>query len=452
MSYTDAEMLMATQVAYLNVDGNGRDMHVNVGDLVDAVLKQYGRYDASTGTYALKEGIDGIQKQQFETAQNIVNLSEQNNTVSWRHWTITDTCSREDTSGYYSCLIDTGDGNAIVGTRGSESYDSEQVLKDWVAADALRMNNELTDQQADATRYMEYIYKKYGDRYEHFSLTGHSLGGSLSTHSAISAPEGMQDKIDQVISFDGPGFSDEYLKKYEGGISRVRNKLTHYEYSWVGSLLNQPKGIHNRIIKAHDDQESSDVFLPQLVRHHTRNIEFDANGNVQDGERGFLQTSLSLISKTQENAPWVWQFTHFKSFLLSIMAAYIFSVGEQVLKKLSEVVETVKEKANELYNAYLSLSVSGNYEVHMSEIGRMMDDLERAQRNMDRIADQVREIKRDLPYDSISAFYYKSLLGSIASGIESEGRKADKISRTVDRAVHKYNQGDQEVSSIMPPG
>lgn len=452
MSYTDAEMLMATQVAYLNVNGNGRDMHENVGDLVDAVLKEYGDYNASTGTYTIKEGVDGIYKQQFETAQNIVNLSEQNNTVSWRHWTIVDACDREDTSGYYSCLIDTGDGDAIIGTRGSESYNSDQVMKDWVIADALRMNNELTDQQADATRYMEYLYQKYGDRYDHFNLTGHSLGGSLSMHSAISAPEGMQDKIDQVISFDGPGFSDEYLRKHKEGLQRVRDKLAHYEYSWVGSLLNQPKGIHNRIVKAHDDQETDDVFRSQLFRHHTRNVEFDADGNVQDGERGTLQSLMSVITKIQENIPWLWQIEHFNLFLCSILAAYVFSVGDQILQKLDEVVESVKEKANELYTSYLSLVVSGNYEIHTSEVCRMMDGLESAQIRMDRIADQVREIKRDLPYDSLSAFYYKSLLGNISNGIESEGKKADKISRVIDNAVRKYNQGDQKVSSIMPVG
>ena len=37
-SYKDAELMMATQVAYLNYSGNGRNSNENVGDLVDSIL------------------------------------------------------------------------------------------------------------------------------------------------------------------------------------------------------------------------------------------------------------------------------------------------------------------------------------------------------------------------------------------------------------------------------
>ena len=161
-SYKDAELMMATQVAYLNYSGNGRNSNENVGDLVDSILKKYGTYDSSTGEYTLKAGVSGEAKAQFNTARDIWSLSEQNNSVSWRQWKIVDSCNQEQGSGYYGCLIDTGDGNAIVGCRGSESYNAEQTIKDWGYADFGRVDNVCTDQQADATKYIEYLYKKYG--------------------------------------------------------------------------------------------------------------------------------------------------------------------------------------------------------------------------------------------------------------------------------------------------
>ena len=102
MAYTDAEMMIATQIAYLNYNDKGNDRGKSVGELVESILKNNGTYDASTGTYVLKEGIIGVEKAQFETAQNIWKLSEQNNVVSWRQWKIVNRCDQEQGSGYYA--------------------------------------------------------------------------------------------------------------------------------------------------------------------------------------------------------------------------------------------------------------------------------------------------------------------------------------------------------------
>ena len=303
MVYTDAEMLMATQVAYLDFKRKIHDDNETVGDTVEAVLEEFGIRDKNTREYIVKEEVTGAGKAQFETAQNIINLSRQNHTDSWRRWRITDSCNKEDTSGYYGCLIDTGDGNAIIGCRGSESYSVGQIMRDWILADVGRLNNPLTWQQEDATVCVAYLYETYKDKYKSYSFTGHSLGGSLAMHAAITAPENMHDKINKVISFDGPGFSDEYLKKHRKKIEKIKNKLNHYEYSWVGSLLIQPQGIHNRVIKAHDDRLKNSIFVSQIYRHHTRNIEFDEKGNVMDGKRGVLQIVMGALSRFLEKMP-----------------------------------------------------------------------------------------------------------------------------------------------------
>ena len=120
MSYTDAEMLMATQIAYLDFDGDGRQSK-NIGGMVDHILRLYGTYDSTTGTYKMKRGVSGSGKAQFETAVNIITLSERHHVDSWRSWTVVDSCNRQAETGYYGCLIDTGHGGAIVGCRGSES-------------------------------------------------------------------------------------------------------------------------------------------------------------------------------------------------------------------------------------------------------------------------------------------------------------------------------------------
>lgn len=473
MAYTDAEMMIATQIAYLNYNDKGNDRGKNVGELVESILKNNGTYDASTGTYVLKKGVTGVEKAQFETAQNIWKLSEQNNVVSWRQWKIVNRCNQEQGSGYYGCLIDTGDGGAIIGCRGSESCDLEQTVKDWIIADVGRVDNELTAQQADATKYMEELYYgKYLDKYDHIALTGHSLGGSLATHSAISSPEGMQEKIDSVISFDGPGFSDEYLNAHKEQIDRVRDKLNHYEWSWVGGLLNQPDGINDRVIKAHDDEAAGDINLPlwvkmllakggipseavekiigliapSLVRHHTRNVEFDKNGNIIDGDRGTLQKFTSPLSKDLENTDSLFQ-RGADIFLL--LVSILISMGTEAYHDLEKLAKDIADKVRKLYSDFLSMVVSGEYEIHTKEMTSIADEMDDVQKKLDRIADEVQMIRRDLPYDSFSAYYYKNCLGKISGAIVSEGKKAKKLGDAANKAVVEYTKGDQRVQEVF---
>ncbi len=442
-NYTDAELVMATQLAYLNFDGDSYDS-MNAGELVNSILQQYGTYDSSTGTWTVKDGVSAAAGKQFEYAQQILTLSEQNNVYFWQDWTIVDSCNNESTSGFYACLIDTGDGDAIIGCRGSESYDTEQVVKDWVLADVGRLNNELTQQQADATAYMEYLYTKYGNEYDSFSVTGHSLGGALAMHSAISAPEGMQDKINQVVSFDGPGFSDEYLDAHADQIERVKDKMTHYSYSWVGGLLIQPNGINDVVIQAHDDPEQEGI-MSQIYRHAVTNIEFDENGNVSEGETTTLMDVLRNVSLVAELAPAV-----ISEIIFSIpVVSFIAKTVSQLQQELDEAVAAIKTKLNDLYNSFISLVVSGEYEVHTSEIGSMADDLEAVQTELQQIAEQVHAVRKALPYDSISSVYYKNCLGVINTAINSDIKKAKKIAHAAESAVSKYNQGDRKVCTYF---
>jgi hypothetical protein len=217
----------------------------------------------------------------------------------------------------------------------------------------------------------------------------------------------------------------------------------------IGSLLNQPEGIYNKVIKAHDDRVKDDIFETQLYRHHTRNVEFDENGNVIGGEQGILQKILGPVSRIFENLPILLQSSLFLGFLAQIFSAYRLSIDDQIKQDLDKAVQDVAEKANELYDAYLSFVVSGDYEIHTGEACSLTDALQSTQQRLNRIADQVNEIKRDLPYDSVSAYYYKHCLGTASNAIAADGKKAKKILNVIDQAVTKYNRGDQEVSALF---
>lgn len=149
--------------------------------------------------------------------------------------------------GLAAMVFETGNGQAITAFRGSEGMDHplkkwDDILTDWVVADGgLGMSDRDTTQQKSVYKYMEeYVLNL---NYDDITLTGHSLGGNLAMHAAVSANEISPDKagkISDVVSFDGPGFSDEYMSRHNDAISAINTgntTLTHYIWSLVGSLF-----------------------------------------------------------------------------------------------------------------------------------------------------------------------------------------------------------------------
>lgn len=194
-------------------------------------------------------------------------------------WVIKAVKDDNNKSGFYGCLIETAPDEAIIGFRGSETDDAEDFINDWVKADAGAFFLDETPQQQMAEEFMQEINDQYN--YDRYYTSGHSLGGHLSNHAVITAPNDMKDKIQQSYSFDGLGFSDKYLKIHQKDIEQSQGKLIHYQWGWAGGTLNQPEGAKNQVIKIKDTQ---DVEIDVWTRHRFELLEFDENGMVIKGE------------------------------------------------------------------------------------------------------------------------------------------------------------------------
>ena len=175
MSYSDKDMRAATQVAYMNFDAADVKLHPD---------------------WTIKEHFEHNQRLADEWRSDDPALYKEITEGNYQNWKLIDYRDKNAADGFVGCCIDTGGGNAIVGFRGSESYDTEQVINDWVLADGGLMNSTETSQQHSAQEYIKYINDKYGNDYDSFSLTGHSLGGNLAEHAAITAPDDFYAKIE----------------------------------------------------------------------------------------------------------------------------------------------------------------------------------------------------------------------------------------------------------------
>lgn len=114
--------------------------------------------------------------------------------------------AKDDTGSRFICLDD-GEGNQTVVIRGSNC----NVHWDDNFAGLIESD---TDLQQEAYNWVNSL------PYTNLTITGHSKGGNLATYCATS------DKVSRVLSYDGQGFSDEYLKKYGPLIAANKDKIT----------------------------------------------------------------------------------------------------------------------------------------------------------------------------------------------------------------------------------
>lgn len=90
--------------------------------------------------------------------------------------------------------------------------------------------------QESAKLYLEERMEKLSGS---FITTGHSKGGNLSLYAASFISEELQGRVEEVYSFDGPGFPERVLE--EEGYKRMRSRMKLYvpRSSVVGMLLSR---------------------------------------------------------------------------------------------------------------------------------------------------------------------------------------------------------------------
>lgn len=108
--------------------------------------------------------------------------------------------------------------------------------------------------------------------YNTITVTGHSKGGNKAKYITL-----MEQSVGRCLSFDGQGFSDEFIEKYKDRIARYQNKITNHnvDYDFVNLLLND---IGETIY-----YQGYDYGKGLIAEAHCPNtfFQFDENGNPQ---------------------------------------------------------------------------------------------------------------------------------------------------------------------------
>ena len=276
--YTDQELLWATQIAYCNVEER------DIGCTLQEIFTRHGDsfyYDQEI----LKEtnGDKGIMAK--EAKQFIADVAAGKICQGWKLVSIGDDQGK---SGMFALTIETGENEAIVAFRGSESVNVDQTIKDWGWADFCSINAQATVQEEMAYQYLAEVGSEFA--YENLTLTGHSLGGNLSHVAAVYAYENDQElysRIRQSVSFDGPGHPQEYIQEHQKAIDAVQDKLTHYQWSFVGTILTSfCQGDNYQSVLS---DKFSKEFLASFLKHSTASLRF--HGSLLYEIEGFCMSA-----------------------------------------------------------------------------------------------------------------------------------------------------------------
>lgn len=440
-SNDDARMLLATQIAYLDADPG-----VTVQEAINESIQAF--YEAGCPS-------EGLEHDRFETAKNLsARMMEFDMTEECGNWVIVDTCDENDTSGFFACLIDTNEGNAIVGFRGSESWDGfpsfasdSQFMKDWVQADLGLLNSIQTEQQASAEAYVNKINVRYGNRYESFDFTGHSLGGSNAQHAYLTAPDGMP--LGRCLNLDGPGNSDEYISFYGERIQERGMNIDHFVYSWVGSLLTPVPGCNYSVILAHNDGDHR-FPISLFYKHDTRNIEMQGY-SFQPGESDILMNNLSPLSKMiddDEGAPnFLYLFgakCPFVAFVALVWdVIYDISIGKNPLSDAWDWLVAAWNGITDFFSMLFADAMTGEYTMRCEAVDEMGGEFEVIGTKVAAVSNEVYSIAADLSYNSISGSLFRAALFRSATNISTCAEKSKAFStaaRSCARYVRSYDK------------
>lgn len=130
--------------------------------------------------------------------------------------------------GQSAVFISESTGEAAVvfkGTQGSAEWSDNFIGGSGLA----------TPQQQNALDWYESVYEELSLEQYEITISGHSKGGNKAKFITV-----LNDTVDHCVSFDGQGFSDEFITHYADEIARRQGIIENHniDYDYVNILLN----------------------------------------------------------------------------------------------------------------------------------------------------------------------------------------------------------------------
>lgn len=183
-------------------------------------------------------------------------------------------CRMEIKNGYHDkstgdagcLLVDPVTNEAVIAFKGTGGNEWRDNAEGGSYTDNPR-DNTITTQQQKALDYVDGLDLS---GYDNVTVTGHSKGGNKAKLVAL-----MNDDIDSCASFDGQGFSDEFMEAHRDEIAANQHKITNHNVDgdFVNPLLNDIGDTHY-----YEGQRTEQ----NIGRNHSPAVYFDNKGGMSE--------------------------------------------------------------------------------------------------------------------------------------------------------------------------
>ena len=231
------------------------------------------------------------------------------------------------------CFTDgTNSDDAVVAFKGTSGD------KEWID-NVEGLNQQDTKGQKEALDFIESL------PYGHITVTGHSKGGNKAMYVAITS-----DKVWRCVSYDGQGFSREFLEKYRAEIEE-RGK-------WIKSYSLNTDYVHILLFSIPNAEQiycegygSNGKGVDNIGQHHSSVSFFvaDENGNIQFDSDGL--PILEITDREDENIQILREFIE---YIMDNTSAEEKKAIVAYLSKILSEVFTKNLETEELINIVLS--------------------------------------------------------------------------------------------------
>lgn len=249
MAFTDVEMSILAQLSYkdINVDGKAKSLGKVLDDNRDWLKSKLGSsYDQYVDR--LIDKVDGSNYKVVASCENKI-------------------------SGFYALAISTPQNEVVVASRGTQMDELNDLLTDG----GIGLQVE-TQQHRDMEAFVYHLEKQ---GYDGYYFTGHSLGGNLANHGAVSVSD--PDKVKGVCTYNAPGFNDAYWILHGWKLGKIKNiKNYQNEYDYISSILKVPGEVI--VVESNYDGNHAD-----FTDHSICSYTIDENGYFHKNDSGKKQ-------------------------------------------------------------------------------------------------------------------------------------------------------------------
>ena len=215
------EVLLLNNLMYMSADSPFKNIADYKGRTVSGLLNDIDASNIENGTEYTRYTSGKEWKQIIEAARADEKLCDLK----------IEKFDKDENGGQVVLFNNTADNEAVVVYRGTGSpYEWRDNFLGGSATD--REDGVSTEQQESA---LEWYQSQDLESYDLVTVSGHSKGGNKAKYITI-----LDDSVDRCLSFDGQGFSDEFINKYESKIAQNQYKIQNHNVAgdYVNILLN----------------------------------------------------------------------------------------------------------------------------------------------------------------------------------------------------------------------